>query len=119
MLFRSEMFKNKELLLQNMMTAAESSDEGMRNYEIDYCLMRARPELCLLEQLMEEILGCVGCLLGSEQYIMFRKKEVPKDFLKKLDEKAVRRTEELLTNYNGKVASDVEQFMNDLLDQII
>lgn len=114
-----EIFKNKDLLLENMMTAAESVDEGMRNYEKDYCLLRARPELCLLEQLMEEIFSCVAHLLGPDLYIKIQKKEVPKDFLKKLDEKAVRRTEELLSKYSGKVASGAEQFMNELFDQRI
>lgn len=112
-----EMFKNKELLLQNMMTAAESSDEGMRNYEIDYCLMRARPELCLLEQLMEEILGCVGCLLGTEQYMLFQKKEVPKDFLKNLDEKEIKRFERVITDNNSKISTNVASFLDEILSQ--
>lgn len=110
-----EMFNNKELLLHNMMTVAESTDEAMRNYEIDYCLMRARPELCLLEQLMEEIFCCTARLLGPEQYILFQKKEVPKDFLKNLSDKDIKRVEELLSNYTGRTAADVKQLINVLL----
>jgi hypothetical protein len=79
--------------------------------------MRARPELCLLEQLMEEILGCVGCLLGTEQYMLFQKKEVPKDFLKNLDEKEIKRFERVITDNNSKISTNVASFLDEILSQ--
>ena len=99
MLIVRELLKHKEEILENLLVQADSEKEGNRDYSIDFCLRRARPELLLLESLEENLFSDLYSILGREDYLKFRNKEAPKDFLKNWTEADIHDVEKLVAEY--------------------